>query len=84
MARIDAPPMKRLEAWVFLRSGAERTHFGEVRFRMEGDTPMSDAAFFEEGWVRAVWLDSPRRQIDRVHAKALLTPPPMPGGQGKE
>lgn len=61
MANADGPAMKNLEAWVFLRSGAERTTFGEVRYRLEGDTPMSDTAVFEAGWVRAPWLDSPRR-----------------------
>jgi hypothetical protein len=61
MARIDAPPMKRLEGWVFLRSGAERTNYGEIRYRLEGDTPMTDTRFFEIGWTRAPWLDSPRQ-----------------------
>ncbi len=49
----------KLIGFVFMKSGGHNTHFGEVRYRWETDTPLSDESVFEPGWQRAEWLDSP-------------------------
>jgi hypothetical protein len=63
----------KLIGWVFLPDVASeewakwvapknyfRARHGDVRLRLETDTPLDDTRFFEPGWRRAPHLDGPR------------------------
>ncbi len=59
----------KLICWAFLPNDQDRKRewvpssnyntaaFGEIRFRFESDTPMSDEKFFQPGWKRLPHLD---------------------------
>lgn len=49
----------KLIAFVFMKSGGHEVHFGEVRYRLDKDTPLTDTTVFQPGWERAPWLDKP-------------------------